>query len=497
MTLLCSLVLVAARPELAQHIPERERRVHDSRLLVQPRPGVSAQSLGEFHAFQRVRVLRTFTGLRGLQILEVPAGESLEAALRTYRDSGLFQFAEPDYVVRLATTVPDDPKFLDGTLWGLNNFGQNGGLAAADIDAPEAWDIRHSASNVVVAITDSGVRQSHHDLSANLWRHPTTGSHGFNALSPAEQPDDDNGHGTLVAGILGAVGNNGLGVVGVCWSVQIMACKFVDRFGEGTLSDAIACIDFARTNGAKVINASWGIEEFSEALSNVVHQADTEGIIVVAAAGNRSTDTDVYPYYPASLALDNVVAVAATTRTDELHFQSNYGLNSVHLGAPGSEIVSTYHLSDDAYATRFGTSMATPFVAGAMALLCAEFPAASPVQLIQKLLNGTDPLPGLQGKSISGGRLNLQKALSDGAAQTFLTIQLAPEQDWLELQVRGQPGRRFVVESSIDFREWLPVATNQIPSGGFFAVTNSVCENCPTFFYRAVETLADGGTRSE
>src|SRR5207249_4795409 len=149
----------------------------------------------------------------------------------------------PDFLVQAAATTPNDPKYLDGTLWGLNNIGQNGGKLDADIDAPEAWDVLTSASNIVVAVLDTGVRYTHEDLAANMWVNPSDGGHGFNALTGTNDPTDGSGHGTSVAGVLGAVGNNGKGVTGVAWRVQIMACKCFNNFGSGNVSDVITCFD--------------------------------------------------------------------------------------------------------------------------------------------------------------------------------------------------------------------------------------------------------------
>jgi subtilisin family serine protease len=149
----------------------------------------------------------------------------------------------------------------------LNNTGQNGGTPNADIDAPEGWDVLTSASNIVVAVLDTGVRYTHEDLADNMWSNPADGSHGTNALAGTTDPSDDSGHGTMIAGILGAVGNNGKGVTGVAWRVQIMACKCFNNFGVGSISSAVACLDYSRVHGARIINASWGFTN-SLALSN-------------------------------------------------------------------------------------------------------------------------------------------------------------------------------------------------------------------------------------
>lgn len=468
------------------------------RFLVKPKPRLAPGALEQFHAAQRSTVLRRFEGLASLQVVSVPHGESVMEWIARYEQSGLVEYAEPDYQVRLAANMPNDPKFSDGTLWSLNNRGQKEGTPDADIDAPEAWATVNSATNVIIAVLDTGIRPTHEDLAANLWRDPKTGFFGFNAINPQEPPLDDHGHGTHVSGILGAVGNNGLGVVGVTWRVQIMACRFVDRSGNASISDAVACFEFARANGAKIINASWGIDgimtetgeldEFSRSLLDAVEAARRDGIIVVAAAGNEARDTDAWPFYPASFELDNVVSVAATTRIDNLYFLSNYGPQSVDLGAPGQEIDSTYHTGDSDYFVHpGGTSSAAAFVSGAMALVVARYPNENYLQTITRVLRGADPLPSLAGRCVTGGRLNLRRAL--GPAQgglPILSARLTRDTGALDLQVSGDPGRTYILQESSDLKNWLPVSTNLVLPRGSFSFTNEKVANWTQRFYRAV-----------
>src|SRR5439155_5655075 len=171
----------------------------------------------------------------------------------------------------------------------------------------------------------------------------------------------------------------------VAWRVQIMACKFINSAGEGNVSDALSCLDYARTNGARVINASWGTYDFSLSLSNAIAEAGSDGIILVAAAGNDALDTDSRPYYPASYDLDNIVSVTATTRTDDLYSLANVGPTNVDLAAPGLDICSTYFQSDNSYAFDEGTSMSAAFVSGACALLRARYPTETHQQIIGRL----------------------------------------------------------------------------------------------------------------
>ena len=378
------------------------------RILVKPLPGVDLTAL---HGITGAQVLRHYPAIGNLQVVHVPPGLTVPAVLALYQQSGLVAYAEADGIVH-ALATPNDFRYQDGSLWGLNNVGQLGGVPDADIDAPEGWDTQNSAANVIVAVIDTGVRYTHEDLAANMWVNPADGSHGINAITDTNDPNDDHGHGSHVAGTIGGVGNNSVGVVGVCWKVQIMALKFLDPQGNGSISDAIQCIDFARNNGAKVINASWGSTTFtSQALHDAIASAGQAGIIFVAAAGNSSANNDTTPLYPASYDLDNIIAVAATTRTDELATFSDYGAASVDLGAPGAAIFSCWNGSDSDYKYLDGSSAATPHVAGACALLMARFPGEDYHQTINRILSTVDPLPTLAGKTVSGGRLNLQKAL--------------------------------------------------------------------------------------
>lgn len=326
--------------------------------------------------------------------------------------------AEPDFI-RQGLLIPNDPKFVDGTLWGLNQGND------ADIDAPEAWDTRATASGITVGVIDTGIRYTHQDLAANAWSNageiPGDGVdndgngyvddvRGIDAYNRDGDPMDDNGHGTHCAGTIGGVGNNGVGVAGVAWGVKLMALKFLSSTGSGADSDAVVCMDYARIKGAKVLSCSWGGGGAGATIQAAIERARSAGIVIVAAAGNESNNNDLNPSYPASYPHDNIIAVAATTATDGLASFSNYGASSVDLGAPGSGIYSTVSSSDSSYATYSGTSMATPHVSGVMALLAAQYPTDSYSSLISRLLNGTDAIPALAGKT-KAGRLNLAKAL--------------------------------------------------------------------------------------
>jgi subtilisin family serine protease len=410
-------------PANAQIVTTQE--FHPNRMLIRPKPGVPPALLEEFHQLEKTHPTRKLPASGGVQVVRLPEGRGVMDLINRYLASGLVDYAEPDY--RLLLNInPNDPKFTDGTQWHLHNTGLSGGTPDADIDAPEGWDAQRHAPSVIVAVVDSGVRYTHEDLAANMWVNPNeiAGNgldddgngyvddvHGINAVSGSGDPIDLLGHGTMVAGLIGAVGNNAKGGTGVAWSVQIMPLRFFGDDGNGYVSDAVECIDYARLHGAHVINASFSSPQNALTLRNAISRCRTAGVIFVAAAGNDAKDIDSSPSYPASYSFDNIVAVTATTRTDSLASYSNYGATSVHLAAPGTSIYTTAHGSNSAYGSANGTSLSAPIVSGAFALLKARYPNDSYLQLIHRMLSTVDPLPSLQGKCVTGGRLNLAAAL--------------------------------------------------------------------------------------
>lgn len=465
MALLMVWLAVSARAQTAVSAFRTDR------ILIQPKAGVSAVVLHRFYAAHTNAVLRSFPGIRGLQVLRVPAGESVSNLIAQYRRSGLVEFAEPDYIGQVFDTTPNDPRFLDGTLWGLKTN-----------SAPQAWDVLTSASNIVVAVLDTGVRYTHEDLAANMWTNPNDGGHGWNAINANNDPSDSGTHGTMVTGVLGAVGNNGKGVCGVAWRLQIMAGACFNGSGIGNVSDVVTCLDYARTNGARIVNASWGFTN-SLALSNAMVSLRDAGIIVVAACGNSGTNIDLAPTFPASYALDNIVSVASTSKADDLSSFSNFGLTNVDLAAPGEQIYSTFPATDGFYHNDVagGTSYSAPYIAGACALLMAQYPSDNYQAIIARLLSATDPLPSLTGKCRTGGRLNLRKILR--------TIQVTTVPDGtnglFRLRVDGGLSRACVVEATANLASWSPVFTNTTSTNGMFDFTDDQSTNWPHRFFRA------------
>lgn len=354
-------------------------------------------------------------GLDRIYLVSVPKLLDEQKFLRELKSDPSVEYAELNYIVSI-DAIPNDPSFSN--LYGLHNTGQNIGTPDADIDAPEAWDTNTGNSNVIVAVIDTGVDYTHEDLAANMWTNPNEVVNGidddengfvddvkgWDFINHDNNPMDDNGHGTHVSGTIGAVGNNGKGVVGVNWQVKIMPLKFGSANGFGTNADAISAIQYAILMGADIMSNSWGSKFFEQSLKDAIIAANNAGVLFVAAAGNDDTDNDVNAFYPANYDVPNVIAVAATDYNDAKAGFSNYGANTVHIGAPGVNIYSTI---PNGYGYKSGTSMATPHVAGAAALLLSSNPSLSHLDLKNKILIASDPIPSMQGKTISGGRLNV------------------------------------------------------------------------------------------
>ncbi len=381
---------------------------------------------------QRAVVVKAFPD-HHLYCVRLPARVTTPLGVRRFLRERDVAFCHPNYLYHAVASQPDDPFFQ--YLWGLQNTGQEEGTSDADIDASEAWDLTQGSRNVVVAVIDSGVDYAHPDLQANMWTNPgevpgnridddgngyVDDVHGWDALGNDGDPQDDNGHGTHVAGTIGATGDNGLGVTGVNWRVSIVAAKFLDAEGSGTTVDAIECLDYLhrlKDRGVDIIatNNSWGgVPELDRALRDAVQRSQNRGILFVAAAGNEGRNNDVRPDYPANIDLPNVISVAATDRNDRLADFSNIGAANVDLAAPGVEILSTVpRFVDPGLPYRFlsGTSMAAPHVTGAIALLRAHSPSLGHLEIKDRLLTTGDALTNLQGRTVTGRRLNVYNAL--------------------------------------------------------------------------------------
>ncbi|HMO02744.1 MAG TPA: S8 family peptidase [Oligoflexia bacterium] len=395
----------------------------------------NSERLGKNSKFQRVIARSRYLAVNeNNQIFLTASGKRIKQYSRaedrcpeiiaSYKRQGKEVSCSPDYAVHLSKT-PNDPKFAAMP-------------ALPQIQAPAAWDFVTGSSDLVVAVIDTGVDYNHPDLKDNIWINETeltgiTGVdnddngyigdiHGYNFSYNNGDPIDDNGHGTHVAGTIGAKGENGIGVVGINWNVKIMPLKFLDSFGSGALSDAVRALEYVaemKRRGVNIVatNNSWGGGGFNQSLYDAIGGLNNLGVTFVAAAGNASSNNDQSPSYPASYNLPNVVSVAAVNVNDQLAGFSNYGGNSVHIAAPGVSILST--LPGGGYGTLSGTSMAAPHVTGALALLSSLVPSLSPAESIARLQQTADQIPNLAGKVLAdSGRLNLFNLLTGSRGST-------------------------------------------------------------------------------
>ncbi|MGI8910614.1 MAG: S8 family peptidase [Rubrobacteraceae bacterium] len=366
-----------------------------------------------------------------VNVVDLPGDLSVSEAVDRYEASPDVEYAEPDFLLQPAqAATPNDPGY--DRMWGLDNRAQTGGVADADVDAPEAWSVTTGDPDNVVAVIDTGTDISHLDLRSNVWTNPdevpgnlvddddngyvddVNGWDFFHDDASVYDPADGDKHGTHVSGTIAAEGNNGIGVTGVNWQAQVMPLKFLGP-NTGSTSDAIAAIDYAVAENVKVSNNSWGGGGYSQALQEAIARADAAGHLFVAAAGNGGDDgvgddNDTDPDYPASYSNSNIISVAATDDDDRLASFSNFGDVSVDLGAPGVGILST--IPANSYGTYSGTSMASPQVAGVAALIKSENPLFDDARIKAQILQYSEDKPSLAGKTATGGRLNAQASIT-------------------------------------------------------------------------------------
>lgn len=463
-------------------------------VVIRPRPGVTPTALEDMlkHLGATVRERKPASGIWLVAFPNNVTLDTVSEALAAFAQKPQAAvYAEPDYIVH-TSVQPNDSSFSE--LWGMHNTGQSGGTADADIDAPEAWNLTTGSRGVLVGVTDTGIDATHPDLAANMWTNsneiPGNGldddsngyvddSHGWDFVNNDNDPMDDNRHGTHCAGTIGGVGDNGSGVAGVNWQVSLVGLKFLSGSGSGTTSDAVEATAYATSIGVTLTSNSWGGGGFSQALKDAIDAADAAGILFVAAAGNNSSNTDQVSNYPSGYDSANIISVAATTRTEGLASFSNYGAISVDVGAPGSSIYSTVPAA--AYAVLNGTSMATPHVAGACALLKAHRPALTHSEIKSLILQSADPTAALAGKCLSGGRLNVYNALlasgdvtmSPGGgllAQGDMGGPLAPASITYTLTNRDSQAAVWTAAVS---EPWVQLSTpgGSIPAGGTASLT--------------------------
>ncbi|HOX03547.1 MAG: S8 family serine peptidase [Verrucomicrobia bacterium] len=385
-------------------------------VLVKFRPGASALDVQLTALEQDARRTRIYSLVAGLERWEVGRGRSAAVA-RQLQERGDVEYAEPDLRVQSTAFIPNDPMF--GEQWGLHS------ISDVDVNGPEAWDIATGDPSVVVAVIDTGVEWNHPDLAANIYLNEkefegipgvdddgngyVDDIRGWDFVASDNDPMDESGHGTHVAGVVGAVGNNGIGVAGIQWQGRILPLRFIGASG-GYVSDAIAAIEYAVAMGARISNNSWGGTTYSSALYDAIRNAGAAGHLFVAAAGNNGQNSDDAPFYPAAYDLDCIASVAAVDSALNRAGFSNYGAESVDLGAPGVGICSL--AAGGTYGYMSGTTVAAPYAAGVAALVVSVMPEADAAAVRDRLFSTVRPLPSLQGITTTGGMVDAAAAVA-------------------------------------------------------------------------------------
>ena len=412
-----------------------EKGYVNNEILVKYSNGTMSEAAQAANLQAGASVVQNFPDL-GWQLVRLPENLTVEQALTNYSGFAGVEAAQPNYIYRLAQT-PNDPSY--GSLYGMTK-----------IDAPSAWNTTTGSPSVVVADIDTGIRYTHEDLAANVWRNPgeipgngvdddgdgfVDDYYGYDFFSNDGDPFDENGHGTHTAGTIGAVGNNAKGVVGVNWNVSLMSVKIYDAAGNSTTSILINAYNYVRLMKARgvnvrVTNNSYGdcaeACGYDQATKDAIDALGNADVLQVFAAGNNGRNIEPAPFYPASYTTPSILAVAASDSADNKASFSNYGALSVDLAAPGVSVLSTYRNSDTSYATLSGTSMATPHTTGAAALLAAANPNLSAASLKATLMNTVTPLANWNGVVKSGGRLNIYNAIQNPTVCSFNFSGLPP-----------------------------------------------------------------------
>jgi subtilisin family serine protease len=481
-------------------VPQKLKLEHphkENELILTVHPGESLQveTLLRSHSSASVEILNDRS-----MVVRFPEGETvdLEAVAQDLAKDRRVQAVEANLIYTLDERLPNDPDF--SRLYGLHNTGASGGVVGADIGAAKAWDYSTGSAAVLIGIIDSGTDYNHPDLADNIWKNPgetgldangqdrrTNGIdddgngyvddwNGWDFYNNDNDPMDDNSHGTHVAGTIGGRGNNGRGVVGVNWTVSMVPIKVFSGAGQSSSDILIKGIDYATSLGVVASNNSWGGGAYSEAMLAAIQRANDKGILFVAAAGNNSSNNDSIPHYPSNYDVPNIISVASTDRRDALSYFSNFGVKTVHVAAPGSDIWST--VPNNGYGAKSGTSMATPHVTGLVALLKAKYPSLKAQDLKNRIIGATQFVSQIQ-NAVKFGRISAASALENDnvapAAVQDITILDTGVKDvrvsWKESGDDGDEGQasrylvRLSAEPILDDSDWeaaTPIAVSDL-----------------------------------
>ncbi|MDT7604510.1 MAG: hypothetical protein QOF61_2507, partial [Acidobacteriota bacterium] len=393
-------------------------------LLVRFRPDSPEQSVNFLLSSQGLRRGSVLRGSSRVERLRLSAGQDPQLISVLLASSPLVEFAEPNYLIKADQVAPNDPRFSEQ--WALFNQSTPGG----DIGVARAWPTTRGTTRTVVAVVDSGIDFAHPDLRRNQWvnaKEPSATTdadgngyagdrRGWDWVTNSPAVKDESGHGTAVAGIIAAEGNNGVGTTGVMWRASLMSLRVLDSTNTGDVAGAVEAIDYAAANGAQIVNISWGTGDASAALKDAIARAARRDVLFVCSAGNSGQDIDAASHYPASFDLPNLVSVAATDGSDTLTSFSNWGATRASVAAPGVNILTTK--AGGGYDTVSGTSAAAPLVTGVAGLFRSLNAPLTVTQLKTALVSGARPVTALAGRVSAGGVVNASLALE--ALRTLL-----------------------------------------------------------------------------
>jgi subtilisin family serine protease len=390
---------VKAPAPLGTKPQEQKSRWREGELLVRFRDNTPAQRMNALLRANGAQWNGQLRGQSNIERLSLKAGSDLEAVAAMLRSSELIDFAEPNYLITAdqttaAETISNDARFFEQ--WALKST-----------SAPQAWGKTTGSKQTVIAVIDSGIDFTHPDLINNEWDNSQEQAnnrdedgngfnddlHGWDFVSNSSASIDGQGHGTAVAGIIAAEGNNAIGGTGVMWRASLLSLRVLDNTGTGDIARAIEAIDYATTNGAQVINCSWGTDQSSVALREAINRAAKRGIVVVASAGNNNRDIETTLRYPASFDLPNLISVSSTDNSDSLTSFSNWGATHISMAAPGADILTTRMGGD--YQTVSGTSASAALVTGVIGLVKDTRPWLNADRTREMILRGARPVPSL------------------------------------------------------------------------------------------------------
>ena len=400
-----------SRSKVFRQAQQQQVPYRDGELIVKFRAGVSPQVRDTIIATHGATRKKRLQGESALERLELPAARDVRDVALQMLLNPMVELAEPNFLIAKDDLDPNDERFNEQ--WALRNMGQNGGQFGSDIDAVAAWSITTGTMSTVIAVIDSGIDFTHPDLANNRWTNPLPAAkqdlHGWDFVADSAEITDEHGHGTAVAGIIAAEGNNSIGMTGVMWRAGLMSLRVLDNTGTGDVANAVEAIDYAVTHGAQVINLSWGTNAESLVLKEAIERALKRNVVVICSAGNAGRSLDSSPYYPASFAVTNLISVAATDNLDQLASWSNWGTRTVTVAAPGTNILTTQR--GGGYWTVSGTSASTPVVTGIAGLLKTLRAGASPRLVAKAISESARQVASLSGKVSSNGVVSAAEAL--------------------------------------------------------------------------------------